>query len=707
MSHKEITCRPILSLALLIVGALGAYAKTPELIFVSDRSGGREIWKVEAAAGAVPRQLTTGANAYYPSWSVRNDIVYQSGSAGHLRLLKADGTLVSLNSVAVPSRVSLQEEYPSWSPDGKMIAYGRRLRQGVSTFYRDIWVRTTAEPATAATDVAVYGSAQGVQIDTLLWTAWSPDGKRIAFTKVVAGSAEIFVADIDTTTPMPTFKSVRQLTTDSAADLAPCWSPDGKSIAFQSRRSGGIDIYRMNSELGEADLPNLIRLTVNSADDRNPAWSPDGTSIAFVSERDGNREIYVMSEDGEQASLVRVTTSGGVDENPAWALNRTLVRVERTSKGNLVRTAAPYGGIPYWGYVTTYEGKIYFTQDGQPREHDCWQAQDVVPAGIYFGKDGLMSWGRRAESTVHPSILIGKPAVNLVDAPVRPWGHSSIWIHRGTSFEYFDPGQNKIVYWTTGCIVFGGIEQLVPFPPPSGSFPTERDFSIEVVDTFPPLVPSDYIVSGTVRRTSGGREIPVPGVVVKVLRGVTEVNRMTTDAGGHFWIPGLQPPGSYTVVPELAGYQFTGVRRSPPLPWLPPEFEHSPHAIQTAGFPPDCYGVDFLAARDVSLRLFGLPLGSVLPNGTVQVDFTIKNTGGAEAAGVTITAATLGTTSLSAGLPDTVGAVAAGSSFTRTMVFPAGAATAGTWSRLQLRLTHTTTGTTEIVPTSTRARITN
>ena len=147
-----------LILALMLLGGLSANSGTQELIFVSDRSGSREIWKVKVESGAQPQQLTTGANAYYPSWSVRNDIVYQAGSAGHLVLRKADGTLVPLSSVAIPNRVSLQDEYPSWSPDGNLIAYVRRLRQGTSTWYREIWVRTSAEPATTATDVDLYGS---------------------------------------------------------------------------------------------------------------------------------------------------------------------------------------------------------------------------------------------------------------------------------------------------------------------------------------------------------------------------------------------------------------------------------------------------------------------------------------------------------------------------------------------------------------------
>ena len=81
----------------------------------------------------------------------------------------------------------------------------------------------------------------------------------------------------------------RRLTYNGAYDEQPIWSPDGRSIAFISKRDGNFEIYVM-----DADGNNQRRLTYNGADDEQPSWSPDGRSIAFHSIRDGNWAIYVM-----------------------------------------------------------------------------------------------------------------------------------------------------------------------------------------------------------------------------------------------------------------------------------------------------------------------------------------------------------------------------------------------------------------------------
>ena len=62
----------------------------------------------------------------------------------------------------------------------------------------------------------------------------------------------------------------------TATNVRPAWSPDGKSIAFQSNRDGPYHIFVMNS-----DGSNLRQITSgNDNDDRHPNWSPDGKTIA-------------------------------------------------------------------------------------------------------------------------------------------------------------------------------------------------------------------------------------------------------------------------------------------------------------------------------------------------------------------------------------------------------------------------------------------
>jgi Tol biopolymer transport system component len=140
----------------------------------------------------------------------------------------------------------------------------------------------------------------------------SPDGKRIAYMSrrdAGLGDWDIIVVSTDGAT-------LTNLTASSdVANLEPDWSPDGSKIVFASSRNGGdLDIFTMN-----ADGNNVKVLLDNSAAESRPAWSPDGKKIAFNSNMDdpANNEIYVMNADGT-GTPTRITNSPGSDLAPAW-----------------------------------------------------------------------------------------------------------------------------------------------------------------------------------------------------------------------------------------------------------------------------------------------------------------------------------------------------------------------------------------------------
>jgi Tol biopolymer transport system component len=143
--------------------------------------------------------------------------------------------------------------------------------------------------------------------------AWSPDGRRIAFSRQVGNGDALFVMNADGT-------GVRRLTTPvqgpggaASSDVTPAWSPDGRRIAFSSDRADFAepDIFRI-----DADGTHLTQLTRTPffTGDGNPAWSPDGTWIWFDSDRVSveNREIFRMQPDG--SGVQRMTRTGNVDD---------------------------------------------------------------------------------------------------------------------------------------------------------------------------------------------------------------------------------------------------------------------------------------------------------------------------------------------------------------------------------------------------------
>jgi hypothetical protein len=112
-----------------------------------------------------------------------------------------------------------------------------------------------------------------------------------------------------------------RITNSAAYDDQPKWSPDGRKIAFMSKRDGNFEIYSMN-----ADGTGQTRLTNNPAADGFPAWSPDGTKIAFVSGDLRNTttfEIYVMNADG--SNRTRLTIDSLIDGVPTWSPDGTKI----------------------------------------------------------------------------------------------------------------------------------------------------------------------------------------------------------------------------------------------------------------------------------------------------------------------------------------------------------------------------------------------
>ena len=150
---------------------------------------------------------------------------------------------------------------------------------------------------------------------------WSPDGRRIAFMSSRDGNWEIYSMGSDGSNP-------RRLTSNSATDGIPSWSPDSRQIAFESSRDGNFEVYAMGS-----DGNNPRRLTNNSAVDGFPVWSPDGRHIAFHSSRDDNFEIYVMGSDG--SDLSRLTNDPGNDYAPVWSPDGRNITFESSRDGNL------------------------------------------------------------------------------------------------------------------------------------------------------------------------------------------------------------------------------------------------------------------------------------------------------------------------------------------------------------------------------------
>lgn len=133
---------------------------------------------------------------------------------------------------------------------------------------------------------------------------WSPDGRSIAYTSYRSGAPDVLISNIYAGTMESPSKGVGQ-------NWLPVFSPDGNRIAFNTNRDGNPEIYVMNRDGG-----NLMRLTNNPAIESTPTWSPTGTQIAFTSDRSGTPQIYVVNADG--SGLRRISSESYADR-PTWS----------------------------------------------------------------------------------------------------------------------------------------------------------------------------------------------------------------------------------------------------------------------------------------------------------------------------------------------------------------------------------------------------
>lgn len=135
---------------------------------------------------------------------------------------------------------------------------------------------------------------------------FSPDGKRMAFVSKRSGTPQIFIKELST-------GRLSRLTFQGSYNTSPAWSPDGDQIAYVGVVKNEIDIYVIDAAGG---VP--LQLTRGQGDNEDPTWAPDGSLIAFSSTRGGRSKIYIMNpQGGDQRQLFDFA---GAQTDPKWSM---------------------------------------------------------------------------------------------------------------------------------------------------------------------------------------------------------------------------------------------------------------------------------------------------------------------------------------------------------------------------------------------------
>ncbi len=262
------------------------------IIFTCTRGDYNQLCRVNADGTELGRITRHAAHDYYPGFAPQGDmIVFASNQNGYFDLFlmfMKDGRQIQLTE-GIGNVVS-----PDFSPDGQKIVFANRAADGPTA----IWVVDNG----GVNPKLLYAGP-----NTIVATAWSPDGLTIAYCMAVdqPDAYEVFLMDTDG-------KNHRRITQGLPGIGGSLdWSPDGTNLLIYAGPAGDKNIYRLDVATGQA-----TQLT-SGGNNAASSYSPDGQWIAFNSLRNnGQADIFVMRADG--SNLRQITKDPEPDWQPRW-----------------------------------------------------------------------------------------------------------------------------------------------------------------------------------------------------------------------------------------------------------------------------------------------------------------------------------------------------------------------------------------------------
>ena len=427
-----------------------AYAAGPTTamqIYVRQVSGGRPV--------ALTNDTTN--NFRWPRWSPDgSQIAYQANEGIYIvpalggaprRVIRIDPGTLPYGTGSWTSVAGLD-----WSPDGSRIAWIRERNAVVSVITLSSGDSLTLPAA-----------------DQAFSPAWSPDGRSIAVAAGNAvfvfgtgyfgnaGSSGIWIVHLDGTSPI-------RITSDSALNVAPQWSPDGRKLFWISDRDGSRDVYRQRISAGgvaegtpqrlttgtdaqglsvsrtggrmaysrlssyssvwsipvpprgPVSIRGATRITTGNETIEDVDVSADGRWLVFDSDRNGNSDLYVMPVTGGEAR--QLTTDPAGDYNGDWSPDGRRIVFHSLRNGNrdIYTVEADGTGLNRWTSAQVEELDSDWAPDG---ETILFQVFDG-PAALGFGTLRLVSGAR----------------TDLIPIVAGDFGH---WSPVGRTFAYHSP----------------------------------------------------------------------------------------------------------------------------------------------------------------------------------------------------------------------------------------------------------------------------
>ncbi len=269
------------------------------LIWGESGDGRGVLWCADVAGAQAPRALTPG------DLSVRARVGYGGGDFcvghGHVYFAEARSGRIFRQSLAsgLPRPVTPAFGHaaaPALAPDGAWLLYVHSVDGDDCLALVDSEGRQWPQRLVAGHDF-------------FMWPCWHPDGGQVAYVawnhpNMPWDGTTLFLAELDHSGHAPVLRASQQIAGGAATSIfQPCFSPDGRHLAYVSDADGWWQIY-----LYELASGTHRRLSEGAAEHGEPAWVQGMRTIAWG--RDGRRLYFLRNEGGTRRVCVQPVDGG-------------------------------------------------------------------------------------------------------------------------------------------------------------------------------------------------------------------------------------------------------------------------------------------------------------------------------------------------------------------------------------------------------------
>lgn len=282
---------------------------------------------------------------------------------------------------------------PTLSPDGKWLVYGTRYNDQTGLVLRDL---KTGDEKWLAYPVQHDEQESIAPLGVLPAMSFTPDSKEVVASyggkfyriPVAGGDAINIPFEIETeflVGPAVNFnypiKDEKEFTVTQIRDAMV--SPDGKQVAFTALNR--LYVY---------DLPNGTprRVTSNNFTEAQPTWSPDGSQLAWVTWENNGGHLYKKNLKVKDAKVIRLTSTPGLYTEPAWSFNNNRIVFFRGATQTFKDAADPFfnGAQEDLLWISGDGGSLNFIAKAKGRSNPHFTKYDDR-IYLYHGRNGLVS----------------------------------------------------------------------------------------------------------------------------------------------------------------------------------------------------------------------------------------------------------------------------------------------------------------------------